>query len=510
MPLSDAPPQPDAAALDDLNLGPLEASVVYVDPRELAFHPDNYNQGDVDAIEASIRRLGGFYGTVIVQHRPDGSWGPVCAGEHRTRAAIQAGLDRIPVSLTRLTDAQARFVLAADNGTARAAVTDDAGLAALLSQIQMDAAAEGRGDALEGTGFGQDDLDEMLERVLADREPEDGEDDDPEEPEELDDAALRMLAEKWGAAAGQLWVFEAKADPGEGSLPLEEAPGRQRLHRMYVGDATDPASFERLLFGLPPAWRPRLLLTDPPYGVKYDPMWRSAMAEAGFIKFGTTREGHVENDDRADWSETYALAAANGAEVAYVWHAGIFAGLVQANLEACRFEIRNQVMWVKNSFSISRGAYHWRHEPCWYAVLKGKAAKWIGDRSQDTVWEVKKRQGQDLPGGEDQETHGTQKPLELFERPTRHHAGDVIDPFLGSGTALVAAERQGRLAYGFELPPSPEFAGYVGAVLERADRLGLSPRLAGPADFGLFSEPSEDGWDDGGASLARVIAEARK
>ena len=81
----------------------------------------------------------------------------------------------------------------------------------------------------------------------------------------------------------------------------------------------------------------------------------------------------MENDDRADWSEAWALFP--GA-VAYVWHAGSKAGIVQDSLDRCDFETRAQIVWVKNNFAIGRGDYHWQHEPCWYAVRKGSTGHW--------------------------------------------------------------------------------------------------------------------------------------
>jgi DNA modification methylase len=107
------------------------------------------------------------------------------------------------------------------------------------------------------------------------------------------------------------------------------------------------------------------------------------------------------------------------------------------NLKSASFDVRAQIIWRKSRFAISRGHYHWQHEPCWYAVRPGGSAKWCGDRTQSTVWDIS---GKD----QDAETvHGTQKPVEWMERPVRNHGGvgdDVYDPFCGSGTSIIAAE----------------------------------------------------------------------
>ena len=118
------------------------------------------------------------------------------------------------------------------------------------------------------------------------------------------------------------------------------------------------------------AFAPHLMVTDPPYGVDYDPAWRN---QAGRSINGTTRRvaagkvtkpigaravGKVVNDDRADWREAWALFPGS---VAYIWHAGTKAGIVQDSLAACGFETRSQIIWAKNNFAIGRGHYHCKH-----------------------------------------------------------------------------------------------------------------------------------------------------
>ena len=93
-----------------------------------------------------------------------------------------------------------------------------------------------------------------------------------------------------------------------------------------------------------------------------------------------------------------------------------------------------------------RGHYHWRHEPCWYAVKKGAQANWKGGRKASTVWEIKKTQKSETG-------HSSQKPVECMQRPIRNHKGDVYDPFVGSGTTIIAAEREHRRCYAMEIAP---------------------------------------------------------
>jgi DNA modification methylase len=244
-------------------------------------------------------------------------------------------------------------------------------------------------------------------------------------------------------------------------------------HRVVCGDSTVPAVVQAALRG----FKPRLMVTDPPYGVEYDPAWRKA---AG-IGSDNAATGVVLNDDRADWTEAWRLFP--GA-VAYVWHGGLHAPTVAASLEAVGLKVRAQIIWVKTRPAISRGAYHWQHEPCvyavaedepdgWtnrpdarfepehqvaaYAVREGQTAQWRGGRKQSTVWMIEHLRSET--------GHGTQKPVEAMRRPIENNSGPgevVYDPFLGSGTTLIAATATGRICCGCELSP-----GYVDVIVRR-------------------------------------------
>jgi DNA modification methylase len=126
-------------------------------------------------------------------------------------------------------------------------------------------------------------------------------------------------------------------------------------------------------------------------------------------------------------------------------------------LEREGFRIRAQIIWAKERLVIGRGDYHWQHEPCWYAVRN--KGNWTGDRKQTTLWTIPS-------GNQDLETaHGTQKPVECMRRPIQNNScpGQVVfDPFLGSGTTLVAAETCGRVCLGMELD-----GGYVDISVRR-------------------------------------------
>ena len=206
-------------------------------------------------------------------------------------------------------------------------------------------------------------------------------------------------------------------------------------HRLVCGDATDPSIVALALAGAVP----HLMVTDPPYGVNYDPTWREKLGKAGFAV------GKVTNDHRADWRDAWALFPG---DVAYVWHSALNGHEVRAGLEACRFQVRSHIIWDKGRLIISRGHYHWRHEPCWYAVRKGRTGHWAGDRKQTTIWL--------MPHRRSETGHGTQKPLLAMQRPMENNSrvGDAVyDPFVGSGTTIIAAEILGRRCHAIELDP---------------------------------------------------------
>jgi DNA modification methylase len=138
-------------------------------------------------------------------------------------------------------------------------------------------------------------------------------------------------------------------------------------------------------------------------------------------------------------------------------HGGLHAAEVQASLERAGFLIVSQIVWVKDRFALSRGDYHWQHEPCWYAARKG-GHEWRGERNKTTLWQIPARED----GGHG---HGTQKPVECMKRPIENNSSPgqaVYDPFVGSGTTIIAAEMTARCCYAIEIDPA-----YVQVAIER-------------------------------------------
>ncbi|MFO1150990.1 MAG: site-specific DNA-methyltransferase [Alsobacter sp.] len=319
---------------------------------------------------------------------------------------IPAGM--VPVMVARgWSEAQKRAYVIADNKLAENASWDDELLALELGDLQDDEFD------LTVLGFDQDELDKILDFGGTDGET------DPDDVPEVRAVAV--------SAPGDIWVLEH--------------------HRIACGDSTNVETVELLLRGE----KPHLMVTDPPYGVEYDPEWRN---KAGVAGKGTAK-GKVLNDDQADWRAAWELFPG---DVAYVWHAGLFAGVVAESLIATDFVLRSQIVWNKGQLVLSRGDYHWQHEPAWYAVRKGGKSHWNGDRKQTTVWDIAKPRKSDTG-------HGTQKPVECMQRPMENNSepGDAIyEPFSGSGTSIIAGEKTGRRVFAVELNPA-----YVDVAVRR-------------------------------------------
>ncbi len=399
---------------------PDDREIVYRDPTSLKAYANNartHSPEQVAQLAASIREFG-FTTPVLVDDKG------IIAGHGRVAAAITLKLKRIPtLSLEHFTPEQRRAYILADNKLAMNAGWDMDLLRAELGDLS------GAGFDLSLTGFGSIELADIFATKKGNA--------DPDAAPPLEKVAISKL--------GDVWLLGA--------------------HRLRCGDATDRAHVTALIGSAAVT----LMVTDPPYGVDYDPMWRQR-ATGQKVR----NSGKVKNDDRADWSKAWALFPGN---VAYVWHAGRFAACVQASLESTGFEIRSQIIWVKDRFALSRGHYHWRHEPLWYAVRKGASAKWQGNRKLDTVWRIEglapaeaKVVGRTLSEtGIEQSVweipmtvddgatgHGTQKPVECMRRPIEHNsvAGDLVyEPFSGSGTSIIAGEMTGRGVLAMELDP---------------------------------------------------------
>ena len=242
------------------------------------------------------------------------------------------------------------------------------------------------------------------------------------------------------------------------------------VHRLLVGDCTDPANVARLMGGE----RAQVVATDPPYAVAYVEKARD-MHERGYghsrATLSTAIEGDEIDEKQAEqiWRGAFgaALESAAGSHAAwYIWHGDKSARLLYLVLNSLEMLHHQIIIWSKNNFVIGRLDYQSKHELCWYGWKQGNRPPFLGEKSQTTVWEI----GRDL-----NPEHPTQKPIALYEPPLINHTkpGDILyDCFAGSGPALIAAHRHGRRAYLIEKSPAR-----ADVILRRAEAEGLSVEL---------------------------------
>lgn len=423
------------APIVQIQLWPIDRFVPYI--RHL-----RRNAAAVDRMCASIREFG-FKVPCLV--RGDGE---VVDGDLRLKAARKLGLTEVPVILCdewTLTQVKAFRLL-----VNRSAVWADWDKELLAVEFQE--LSEAYSD-LSLTGFDSREIDDLL--LLPN--------------EDQRENAAPPLSSNPVSRPGDLWLC--------GRPP----------HRILCADATSPDAVAHLLG----KHKPILMVTDPPYGIELDSEWRDRAglngcgpAQPSYLKRRT--EGHTETtisgDTRADWSDAFALLPS--LQIAYVWHASVFTAEVLAGLLRIGFLYPQQIIWNKGRPVLTRTHYWYQHEPCWY--VRKKNAPWFGKPGDNsTVWDSPSPKF--IMGGSDEEKfdHPTQKPIELMRRPILNHTKRkelVYDPFLGSGTTLVAAELTKRVCLGIELD-----AKYVDVAVTRWQTLtGKQATLEG--DGRTFAE----------------------
>jgi DNA modification methylase len=393
-------------------------------------HPLNYRrhpESQFEVLRQSLRDHG-LQKPVVVT--PDGT---ILAGHGLVEAAKAEGWTEIAVHVYDGPHPDA-FVVA-DNFSASLAVDDEQALAELLTRLEADG-------ELSASGYQEDDLAELLARLEA--EEKSGR-------EETFDAEGAM----------------AEAEQQQG--PTRVQPGelwQLGRHRLLCGDATDPANWERLMQGQ----LAHAVITDPPYAINYLG-GRAAQEE----RISARRRGIDGGGGDAYWDNltddeyralligSLSLAYQHSDDKAplYLWFASSHLRDVLGCLAECGWQERNLLVWVKNNGAGALFAQykHW-YEPCFYAFKKGQAPRWHGPTNERTVWEHDKPTVNDL--------HPTMKPVALIERSIQNatELGQLVaDAFLGSGTAIIAAERTGRKCYGFDLD-----ARYCDVILARFEQ----------------------------------------
>ena len=357
------------------------------------------HSGDqIAQIAASIAEFG-FVNPILT-----GADGVLVAGHGRLAAAHKLGLATVPVVvLDHLTPTQRRALVLADNRLAELATWDNDLLRIELEALQDD------GFDLDLTGF---DADALADLLAGEEQEHEG---------QTEDDAVPDVPEEPVSQPGDVWLLGP--------------------HRLVCGDATTAEAFA-LLF--PDGERADMVFTDPPYNVNYAnsakdklrgkhrPILNDALGE-GFFDF---------------LYDALALINAHTRGAIYIAMSSSELDTLQAAFRAAGGHWSTFIIWAKNTFTLGRADYQRQYEPILYGWPEGAERHWCGDRDQGDVWQIKKPQKNDL--------HPTMKPVELVERALRNSSrpGDVVlDPFGGSGTTLIAAEKSGRVARLIELDP---------------------------------------------------------
>lgn len=352
-----------------------------------------HSDEQVAQIAASIKEFG-WTNPILI----DGANG-IIAGHGRLMAARKLGYTQVPtIELKDLSEAQKKAYIIADNRLALNAGWDN-----VMLKVELEHLAE-LGFDLELTGFTLDEIDALtpieITAGLTD------EDDAPPVPQ------------------------EPKTKPGD-IYQLGK-------HRLMCGDSTSIDDLERLCDGQ----AVDLWLTDPPYNVAYEG--------------GTKEKLTIKNDSMGDDqfrqflrdAYTAADAVMKAGAVFYIWHADSEGYNVRGAAKDASWNVRQCLIWKKSSLVLGRQDYQWQHEPCLNGWKEGAAHLWAADRKQTTILEFDKpnRNGE----------HPTMKPVGLFEYQMLNNTkgGDIVlDSFGGSGTTLIAAEKNGRVARLMELDP---------------------------------------------------------
>lgn len=358
-----------------------------------------HSSHQIDEISRSIENFG-FNDPIEI-----GEDNVIISGHARLAAAIKLGMDEVPVIVhSHMTPANRKAYVLAANRLAMSSSWDTI----LLQEEMLDLHQQDFDLSL--TGFTGEEINDILDPEIL----EESLIDEDEVGEAKDDKIITQ--------PGDVWIL------GE--------------HRLMCGSSTSADNVEKLMNGQ----SPNTMITDPPYGVNYEADWRAKAK--GRKKTEREETSKLMNDDQADWYDAYVLFPGS---VAYVWHASAFTDVVMDGLRRAGFEIKQQIIWNKNIHALSRSDYHYKHEPCWYAVKKGADRNWVGGRTQMTVWDVATVQSE-----KDKTSHPTQKPVEIYMRSIKHHTNPgeyIYDPFGGSGTLVIACEKSMRRALTMELDP---------------------------------------------------------
>ena len=349
-------------------------------------------------LRSSLREFG-FINPVIIDQNYN-----IVAGHGRVLAAKDENIAEVPcVFVDYLTEAQKKAYILADNRMAL-----DAGWDEEMLRVEIEALKDMAFDPAL-TGFDEKELDKLFQT-------DEVQEDDFDVDEELKQPLFSQL--------GDLWLL-----------------GK---HRVICGDSTGEEVYTRLMDGT----RANLVLTDPPYNVDVE-------ETAGKIMNDNMGDSEFYNFLLSAYKCMHANLADDGS--IYVFHADTEGLNFRKAFKDAGFYLSGCCIWKKNSLVLGRSPYQWIHEPCLFGWKQKGKHQWYGDRKQTTVWEYDKpRSSKD---------HPTMKPIPLMSYPIRNSTmtnGIVLDPFLGSGSTLIACCEMDRVCRGIELDPK-----FVDVIVKR-------------------------------------------
>lgn len=389
----------------------VKAGELVPNPKNWRTHP----KAQADALRGILAEVG-YADALLARELPDGSL-ILVDGHLRAETTPE---QEVPVLVLDINEAEADKLLLSLDPLAALAETNAVALDALLREV--DTGSEGLQQMYADLAEAADLYQDADKEVVEDEVPE-----PPADPI---------------TKPGDLWLL------GE--------------HRLLCGDSTKAEDVERLMEGA----KADMMVTDPPYNVEY---------EGNYIQSGRILKkeqkvwsGGIANDNLSNFGEWLASvfaacdAAIDAGSAIYVWHPpGEDGKYFWSAWPYDKWHFQVDLVWNKTSLIISRWDYKPQHELCMYG-WKGKNRSWIGPNNEPTVWDIPRQQG---ASGELRE-HPTQKPVECMARAIRNHDGSVYDPFLGSGTTLIAAEQLGRKCYGMEISPA-----YCDVIVNRWETL---------------------------------------
>ena len=386
------------------------------------------NDEAVPHVMASIRRFG-FQQPIVAKRS-----GEVIAGNTRLKAARELELEEVPVVWFDGNDLEATSFAIADNRTHEFSTWDESALGKLLEELRAE-------DALEGVGYADEDIDALLAGLAEDQPPADIDDPGPDVPPETP-----------VTQTGDLWLL------GD--------------HRILCGDSRVPEDVDRLMDGETAA----LMATDPPYCVDYTGNDRPE----GSGKDWSDKYREIDITDLGEFLREFLrtlLGHLRDNAGLYMWHAHLQYPVIDAVLAEFGILRHQPIIWKKPTSTFTYAFYRWAHEPCIFGWKKGHKPPHYLANGISSVWEVDWEGKSRVVGNE----HPTQKPLRLFEIPMEQHtrSGEIVlEPFLGSGSQLIAAERLRRRCRALEIVPA-----FVDVAIRRWEQAtGRQATLAATGD----------------------------